>query len=87
MTQQASVKELLTLRVPPIGIGFFSEPPAGVEHYGDGQAPAGCSFWQRAQEGHVFYATAEDQGCAVGLYTPTSPRRRRLWAISRTRSG
>ena len=69
MTQQTSVKELLTLRVPPIGIGFFSEPPAGVEHYGDGQAPAGCSFWQRAQEGHVFYATAEDQGCAVGLYT------------------
>ena len=32
--------------------------PAGVEHYGDGQAPSGCSFWQRAQEGHVFYATA-----------------------------
>ena len=69
MTQQTSVKELLTLRVPPIGIGFFSEPPAGVEHYDDGLAPSGCTFWQRAQEGHVFYATAQDQSCAVGLYT------------------
>ena len=37
MTQQTSLKELLTLRVPPIGIGFFSEPPAGVEHYGTGR--------------------------------------------------
>ncbi len=69
MAKSTSVKELLMLRVPPVAIGLFSEPPAGVSRYADEPAPSGCTFWQRAQEGLVFYTLPEDHLCAVGSHT------------------
>ena len=57
------------LRVPPVAIGFFAEPPEGIEHFGDGPAPSGCTFWQLAQQGQTFYTLPDDHLCAVGTYT------------------
>jgi uncharacterized protein (DUF169 family) len=63
------VKELLALRVPPISIGLFNEPPPGVDRYAGDPVPSGCSFWATAQSGLAFYTVPEDHLCAVGSYT------------------
>jgi uncharacterized protein (DUF169 family) len=57
------------LRVPPVAIGFFVEPPEGVAHYRDRAVPSGCTFWLLAQQGLTFYTLPEDHLCAVGSYT------------------
>jgi uncharacterized protein (DUF169 family) len=64
-----NIKELLALRVSPIAIGAFSEPPPGVERYAGELVPSGCSFWEKAQSGLTFYTVPEDHLCAVGSYT------------------
>lgn len=69
MPPSSSVKELLSLRVPPIAIGMFSEPPPGVERHAGEPVPSGCSFWANAQSGLTFYTIPEDHLCAVGSYT------------------
>jgi len=69
MTSSTNVKELLSLRVPPIAIGTFAEPPPGVEPYAGDSVPSGCSFWAIAQSGLTFYTVPEDHLCAVGSYT------------------
>jgi len=64
------IREMLGLRRTPIKVGFFAEPPPGVERWSGGSAPAGCFFWARAMEGKTFYTVAEDHyNCALGSYT------------------
>jgi uncharacterized protein (DUF169 family) len=70
----SDIKTLLNLRVPPVAVGFFNEAPAGVERLEDGPAPSGCTFWQYAQAGNVFYTEPDDHGCAVGLHTHNLPQ-------------
>jgi len=67
--QPTHVQDQLMLRVPPVAIGLFADPPAGVEHYTNGPVPAGCTFWQLAQQGLTFYTLPADHLCAVGSYT------------------
>ena len=70
MTSGSDVQATLGLRKPPVAIGYFAEPPAGVAKYGAGPTPAGCVYWQIAQEGESFYTEPSDHyGCAVGAYT------------------
>ena len=69
MASSSHVQELLSLRVPPIAIGTFTEPPPGVERYTAEAVPSGCSFWAIAQSGLTFYTVPEDHLCAVGSYT------------------
>jgi uncharacterized protein (DUF169 family) len=57
------------LRVPPVAIGFFVEPPENIEHYRARPVPSGCTFWQIAQSGLTFYTLPEDHLCSVGSYT------------------
>jgi uncharacterized protein (DUF169 family) len=64
------IREMLGLRRTPIKVGFFAEPPPGVERWAGGPAPTGCFFWARAMEGKTFYTVAEDHyNCALGSYT------------------
>jgi uncharacterized protein (DUF169 family) len=64
------IVEVLGLRRAPIKIGFFPEPPPGVEPWTGGPAPAGCFFWARAMEGKTFYTVPSDHyNCAIGSYT------------------
>jgi uncharacterized protein (DUF169 family) len=70
MTQALDVQAMLGLRVPPIGIAFLDAVPAALQPWRGAQQPAGCAFWQRAQEGESFYTLPSDHyNCAVGAYT------------------
>ena len=69
MASTIDVKNLLQLRVPPVAVGLFDEPPAGVDRYDQEATASGCTFWQIAQQGHVFYTEPDDHHCAVGSYT------------------
>jgi uncharacterized protein (DUF169 family) len=70
MTEGINVQQALGLRVPPIAIGFFEEPPAGVSQRSSEAVPAGCAFWKEAQEGKSFYTLQPDHyNCTVGSYT------------------
>lgn len=67
--EQTALEALLGLGSRPVAITFTDEPPMGVAHV-DSREPAGCGYWRRAAEGHVFYTTAEDhKGCPVGAHT------------------
>ncbi|HLJ53489.1 MAG TPA: DUF169 domain-containing protein [Chthonomonadaceae bacterium] len=64
------IQALLGLKAPPIAIGFFDGPPAGVPLWKGPSAPSGCSFWLRAQQGESFCTAASDHyNCPVGAYT------------------
>ena len=70
MNDGSRVQQLLGLSGPPIAIGYFAEPPAGVEPYDGAAVPAGCSFWRLARQGQSFYTQHADHlNCAVGSYT------------------
>jgi uncharacterized protein (DUF169 family) len=58
----------------PIAVGFFDEVPLGIEQWGGGAVPAGCSFWREAMHGRTFFTVASDHyNCAVGAYTHNIP--------------
>jgi uncharacterized protein (DUF169 family) len=68
------VQELLGLRRPPIAVGYFDAPPAGLPRWRGAPVPAGCMFWQKAWDGAAFYTVpADHHGCAVGAYTHNLP--------------
>lgn len=70
MRRSEGLREMLGLSGEPFAIGYFSDPPAGIEPYGGEAVPAGCSFWRLAREGRSFYTEAPDHyNCAVGIYT------------------
>lgn len=61
---------LLGLGKPPIAIGFFESPPAGVPRWDGGPVAAGCMFWEKAMSGQSFYTVPSDHfNCAIGSYT------------------
>jgi uncharacterized protein (DUF169 family) len=72
--------KLLRLEVPPIGITFSDEAPAGVNAFDDpmpeptadgrtGRVPAGCVFWMKGAE-RTFTTEPQDHGnCSVGSLT------------------
>ncbi|HEX4283625.1 MAG TPA: DUF169 domain-containing protein [Terracidiphilus sp.] len=60
--------DLLHLELPPIAISFSESRPEAVKQF-DGQAPAGCRFWQEAATS-VFTTSARDHElCAIGVHT------------------
>lgn len=64
------VQESLGLRRPPVAIGFFDAPPAGLQRWTGGPVPSRCTFWRCAMEGQSFYTTRDDHvRCAIGSYT------------------
>lgn len=70
---QSSLAELLHLDTPPVAISFVETPPAGVARV-SGAEPAGCGYWRRAAEGHVFFTVADDhKRCPVGAHTHHVP--------------
>ncbi len=70
MRKVSSTEEILELSKPPIAIGFFESPPAGVPRWEGGSVAAGCVFWDKAMNGQTFYTIPSDHyNCAVGSYT------------------
>src|SRR6185436_2447977 len=57
----------------PVAVAFPDAPPAGVTKF-EGTQPSGCSFWQIAAEGRVFYTVPSDHlNCLIGSYTHNIP--------------
>ena len=74
MNATKSLQELFGLSAPPIAIGFYDSPPAGMTKWQGGAKPAGCAFWREAMNGRSFYTEAADHyNCAVGAYTHAIP--------------
>ena len=71
MSKALRSEEILALRKPPIAIGFFESPPAGVPRWKGRSVAAGCVFWDKAMNGQTFYNTvpSDHYNCAVGSYT------------------
>jgi uncharacterized protein (DUF169 family) len=60
---------VLALPRRPVAVAFCDAPPPGVAPF-QGREPAGCGFWRRAAQGHVFYTVPADHyHCAIGSYT------------------
>ena len=67
--QEATLRNLLGLRWPPIALAFRPTAPAGVRRVNT-PAPAGCGYWKLAAEGQAFYTEAPDHyNCPVGAHT------------------
>lgn len=63
-----ALSEALGLTQPPVAVCLSQEIPTGVEPWA-GRVPAGCRFWQEAQN-RVFATSASDHAlCSIGLYT------------------
>ncbi len=57
----------------PVAVSFPLAPPPGVDKF-EGMQPSGCSFWQIAAEGRVFYTVPSDHlNCPIGSYTHNIP--------------
>jgi len=70
MSKVSRTEKMLGLTKPPIAIGFFESPPAGVPRWEGGSVAAGCVFWDKAMNGQTFYTIPSDHyNCAVGSYT------------------
>ena len=56
-----------------MAIGFAGDVPPGVARF-EGSRPSGCSFWQLAAEGRIFFTAPEDHyNCPIGSYTHNIP--------------
>lgn len=67
--------ELLHLDQQPVAISFGDTAPGGIKEY-DGQAPAGCRFWQDAATSTFTTSAGNHELCAIGVHThnlQTSP--------------
>ncbi len=60
--------ELLHLDQEPVAISFSDTAPEGIKEY-DGQAPAGCSFWQEAATSTFTTSARNHELCAIGVHT------------------
>ena len=60
--------ELLHLDRPPVAISFSDTAPGGIKGY-DGQAPAGCRFWQEAATSTFTTSARNHELCAIGVHT------------------
>jgi len=74
MRNVSSEEAILGLYKPPIAIGFFESPLAGVLRSEGGSearsVAAGCVFWDKVMKGQTFYTIPSDHdNCAVGSYT------------------
>lgn len=67
------IQDLLGLRQPPIAVGFFDAPPAGVPQWQGGPVPAGCSFWPDAVETPFYTVPSDHYNCAIGSHTHNIP--------------
>ena len=52
--------------LPPVGVKFLAKPPDMVERIDENMAL--CEMLKNAQQGHAFFAGAENHTCEAGLY-------------------
>lgn len=63
-----TLKDSLNLRLAPVAISFHDSLPAGIPVH-QGNAPAGCRFWQEAATQTFATLPADHAMCSIGVYT------------------
>ncbi|UCD77764.1 MAG: DUF169 domain-containing protein [Desulfobacterales bacterium] len=67
LTQEnAAIIEKFDFDVPPVGIKFSAKRPEGVKRLDENMAL--CEMLKQAQQGHAFFADAQNHTCEAGLY-------------------
>lgn len=61
-----AILEKFAFEAPPVGVKFLPRRPADMERLGGKMAF--CEMLSKAQQGHVFFADAENHACDAGLY-------------------
>jgi len=64
--EHAAILDKFDFDLPPVGVKFLAKPPDMVERIDVNMAF--CEMLKRAQQGHAFYAGAENHTCEAGLY-------------------
>ncbi len=64
--ENAAILDKFDFDLPPVGVKFLSDPPDTIEPIGGKLAL--CEMLKRAQQGHTFYAGAQNHACEAGLY-------------------
>jgi len=60
---------LLDLAHPPVAVTFHHEEPDELRGTRPGPEPAGCCFWQQAEQRGLHTTAADHAHCSVGSYT------------------
>ena len=67
LTQEnAAIFEKFDFDVPPVGVKFSAKRPDGVKRLDENMAL--CEMLKQAQQGHAFFADAQNHTCEAGLY-------------------
>ena len=64
--EHAAILEKFDFDLPPVGVKFLAKPPDMVERIEE--KLAFCEMLKMAQQGHAFFAGAENHACEAGLY-------------------
>jgi uncharacterized protein (DUF169 family) len=60
---------LLDLAHPPVAVAFHEQEPAERSRSRPTPEPAGCCFWQQAEQRRLHTTAADHAHCSVGSYT------------------
>lgn len=64
--EQLSILNRFDFDVPPVGVKFQAERPDTVERLDENMAF--CEMLKKAQQGHAFFADAQNHTCGAGLH-------------------
>jgi uncharacterized protein (DUF169 family) len=64
--EDVAILDKFDFDLPPVSIKFLNKPPDMVERIDENMAL--CEMLKMAQQGHAFYAGAENHTCEAGLY-------------------
>ena len=69
MTLAQELVRLLDLDHPPVAVAFHEHEPAEQLRTRPAPGPAGCCFWQQAEQRRLHTTAADHANCSVGSYT------------------
>ena len=64
--EHVAILDKFDFDLPPVGVKFLAKPPDMVERIDKNMAF--CEMLKNAQQGHAFFAGAENHTCEAGLY-------------------
>lgn len=69
MSLAQDLVRLLDLEHPPVAVAFHEQEPSAPTGSRPQPEPAGCCFWQQAEQRHLHTTAADHAHCSVGSYT------------------
>jgi uncharacterized protein (DUF169 family) len=69
VTLASELVRLLDLEHPPVAVAFHEQEPGAQSRTRPVPEPAGCCFWQQAEQHRLRTTAADHAHCSVGSYT------------------